>query len=225
VVQDLGMFQETRRHILDILKKHPEMTVDELVEVLHQSNEKKVTAATIRHHLDILQENGLVEAPQVRRRESPGRPQYVYRLTDKGLDFFPSNYAGLASSLLEQMRNHLPRPEINVILEGVADQMSAQAGIPKDLPIEERLDYVVGYLTAMGYEANWEADISGKGYILSTSNCPFEKVAQSHDDVCSIDMHLIANLLGVVPRRLGRIAEGNQSCNYFIHNLDIVVAH
>ncbi|KAB2857287.1 MAG: ArsR family transcriptional regulator, partial [Anaerolineae bacterium] len=111
------MFQETRRHILDILKKNAEMTVDEIVALLHQSNEKKVTAATIRHHLDILQENGLVEAPEVRRRESPGRPQYVYRLTEKGQDFFPSNYAGLASSLLDQIKSRLTRPEINVILE------------------------------------------------------------------------------------------------------------
>ncbi|MCQ3928975.1 MAG: hypothetical protein DPW16_00825 [Chloroflexi bacterium] len=216
------MFQETRRHILDILKKNTEMTVDEIVALLHQSNEKKVTAATIRHHLDILQENGLVEAPEVRRRESPGRPQYVYRLTEKGQDFFPSNYAGLASSLLDQIKSRLSRPEINVILEGVADQMSAEAGIPKDLPIEDRLDYVVGYLTGIGYEANWRADSSGKGYILSTSNCPFEKVADSHDEVCNIDMHLVANLLGVVPRRLGRIAEGEKSCNYFIHNIDVM---
>jgi predicted ArsR family transcriptional regulator len=211
------MIQETRRLILDILKEHGDSTVDQIVDALHARTDKRVTAATIRHHLDVLSENGLVEAPKVKRRNTPGRPQYVYHLTDKALDLFPSNYAGLAHVLMDQIKAQLPNNQVNVILEGAAQQLAANAMIP-NVPLDERLDYVVTYLTKQGYQASWENAENEDGYILSTSNCPFEKIVGTHDDICQLDMQLVSNLLGIVPRRLGRIAMGESSCDYFIPN-------
>lgn len=211
------MIQETRQHILEILKGSGDATVDEIVDELHTRTEKRVTAATVRHHLDVLRMNGLVEAPAVRRRDTPGRPQYVYHLTEKALDLFPTNYAGLAHSLLNQLHQHLPSNQVNVIIEGAADQMAASAAIP-DLPMPERLNYVVEFLNQQGYRAQWRAATDeGLGWVLSTENCPFEKLSKDHDDVCYLDMRLMTNLLGgLVPRRLGTIAEGATSCDYFI---------
>ncbi len=209
------MIQETRQHILEILKINGESTVDEIVEALHARTDKRVTAATIRHHLDVLRMNGLVEAPSVRRRDTPGRPQYVYHLTDKALDLFPTNYAGLAHVLLNQIKQRLPSREVNVIIQGAAQQMAADAIIP-NVPIEERLNYVIEYLNNQGYQAAWRRADNGEGFVLSTSNCPFEKISGTHADVCDLDMHLVANLLGVVPRRLGRMASGAKSCEYYI---------
>lgn len=210
------MLQETRRHILDILKEHGDLTVDEIVDALHERAEKKVTAATVRHHLDVLKDNGMVDTPRVRRRDTPGRPQYVFALTRKGNELFPSNYAGLAEGLLAQIKANLPSNQLNVILEGTAREMAAKARIPPDLPLEERLDLVIEHLSEQGYQARWYTDPDRDGYILETMNCPFEQVVQSHDDVCTVDMHLVSTLLGIVPRRMGRLVEGDTSCAYFI---------
>jgi predicted ArsR family transcriptional regulator len=208
------MIQETRRNILEILKDHGDLTVDEIVGILHDRAEKKVTAATVRHHLDVLKENGMVDTPDVRRRDTPGRPQYVFALTEKAGDFFPSNYAGLAEGLLSHIKASLPGPQFNVILEGTAREMASKANIPDDLPLDERLDLVIDHLTEQGYQASWHP--AEDGFILETSNCPYEKVVQSHDDLCMVDMYLISTLLGIVPRRTGRRAEGDASCSYFI---------
>ena len=210
------MIQETRRHILEILKQHGDLTVDEIVNILHQRAEKKVTAATVRHHLDVLKENGMVDNPHVRRRDTPGRPQYVFSLTEKGSDFFPSNYAGLASGLLNQIKANLPSGQINVILEATAREMASKAEIPRGLPIEERLDIVIQHLNRQGYDAQWKQAPERDGYILETSNCPYAKVVASHDDVCGVDMYMVATLIGIVPRRLSRIAEGDHACAYYI---------
>lgn len=210
------MIQETRRHILEILKHNGELTVDEIVEILHGRDAKKVTAATVRHHLDVLKENGMVDTPHIRRRDTPGRPQYMFALTEKAGDFFPSNYAGLAEGLLTQIKAALPPNQFNVILEGTAQDMAAKAHIPKDLPMEKRLELVTAHLNKEGYEATWMLADNNDGYILQTINCPFEKVVQTHDDVCTVDMYIISTLLGIVPRRMGRMAEGDHSCAYFI---------
>jgi DeoR family suf operon transcriptional repressor len=209
------MIQETRRYILDILKTNGDSTVDEIVISLHEMTEKHVTAATVRHHLDILQKDGLVNAPTVRRRDTPGRPQYVYHLTEKARDYFPTNYANLASSLLSQIKGTLPLQSINSILEGVASDLSSQAEIPEG-SLEERLDYVVEFLSEHGYQADWQEANGRDGYLLRTSNCPFERLSETHDEVCVIDIHLVTRLLGVMPRRLGRLADGDIACAYYI---------
>ena len=54
--------QLTRKRILDILKEQGHATVDEL------SDKLKLTAVTVRHHLDVLRTEKLVEPPIVRHR-------------------------------------------------------------------------------------------------------------------------------------------------------------
>jgi predicted ArsR family transcriptional regulator len=208
--------QQTRRLILDILREHREATVDELVRELKVRIQHDITAVTVRHHLDILRGEDLVTSPIVRRNGGPGRPQYIYALTAKAAETFPNNYPDLLDKLLAQIKAQLPSTQVNVIFEGVADQMITDARLPDfalyHVPMEARLDHVVGYLSRNGYEAHWEP--SAEGYILHTRNCPYHKLAGTHDQLCTMDMRLVAGLTGVIPRRLGRLVENDESCAY-----------
>ncbi|NTU63973.1 MAG: ArsR family transcriptional regulator, partial [Chloroflexi bacterium] len=62
--------QATRQRILEILKERGAATVEEL------GSDLDLTPVTIRHHLDILRNEGLIQAPKVKRRDAPGRPQH-----------------------------------------------------------------------------------------------------------------------------------------------------
>lgn len=205
--------QETRRHIVEILKERGECTVDDLVADLKDRLQRAITTVTIRHHLDKLQAEGLIEPPQVRRRDTPGRPQYVYVLSSRGKDYFPNNYAGLAEELLTEIKRHLPRQQVNVIIENVADHMASSAEIP-DAPLQQKLDHVVAYMNQKGYTAAWEQ--TDGGFILTTVNCPYERVASSHAEVCELDFRLVASMLGIVPRLMGRASQGHECCQYFV---------
>jgi predicted ArsR family transcriptional regulator len=205
--------QRTRRHILTILRERGEATVDEIVAELQKVRGKDITAVTVRHHLTKLQEDNLITSPQLRHRSTPGRPQHVYTLTDHAQTQFPSNYQRLAASLIKEMRDHLPPDGVNVIMEGVAQQIATEAHIP-DVPLAERLDMVVEYLDKQGYDANWESCTDG--YILNTVNCPYHKLAEGEHALCEMDMRLISMLLGVVPRRISHMASGDNTCAYLI---------
>lgn len=205
--------QQTRRHILDILKIRGEATVDEIVEELQTRRGKDITAVTVRHHITCLQQEDLIAPPHLRRRNTPGRPQHVYSLTDKAIAQFPSNYQQLATELLQQLQQHLPPEGVNVILEGVAEEMAKDANIP-EVSLEERLDMVTEYLSSRGYEAHWEED--SPNYLLYTSNCPYHHISRENPALCDMDMRLVASLLGVVPRRVTHIVSGEQSCAYCI---------
>ncbi|HVU11816.1 MAG TPA: ArsR family transcriptional regulator [Phototrophicaceae bacterium] len=204
--------QETRRTILEILRRRRQATVDEIVEDLQQRR-GSITAVTVRHHLKLLQDDELITTAELKRRTSPGRPQYVYTLTEKALEYFPNNYQQLAEGLLEQLRKQLPPAGVNVILEGVADQMAGDACIPGG-NLSERLDAAVGYLTERGYEARWEQ--SADGYVLYTSNCPYHHITEGNPMLCDLDLRLVSSLLSVVPRRIAHMTEGGDSCSYLI---------
>jgi DeoR family transcriptional regulator, suf operon transcriptional repressor len=205
--------QQTRQYILEVLHERGEATVDEIVQDLRTRINHEITAVTVRHHLDILRGEELVTPPSVRRRRTPGRPQYVYGLTEKALELFPNNYQNLAATLLNQIKANLPPSQVNVILEKVADEMISSASVP-NVPFEARLDYVVSYLNQQGYEAEWES--TAEGFVLRTRNCPYRQIAGSHEELCSMDFRLITGLLGVIPRRLGRLVEQDDSCSYLI---------
>lgn len=205
--------QQTRRFIIEILRQRGEATVDDIVSELQRRRGKEITAVTVRHHLTRLQEDDLIASPQMRHRNTPGRPQHVYTLTEKAFAQFPNNYERLATGLLQGMRRHLPSDHINVILEDVADLMVVDANIPT-ASIEQRLDMTVDYLTRQGYEAHWEQ--ADGGYMLCTSNCPYHHIAQGEHALCEMDIRLVAGLLGVVPRRLSHVMAGDHSCAYFI---------
>lgn len=204
--------QQTRRHILEILKEQKEATIDEIVQAL-TARIGKITAVTVRHHLEILRGDGLVAAPTVRRRSAPGRPQYVYTLTDRAAEHFPNNYQGLATGLLEQLKSHLPPVQVNQILGGVAAKMAEEATVP-DGPLEVRLDHVVDYLNGHGYSARWEA--TDDGHVLSISNCPYEQVSCSNPELCKMDENLVGQLVGVRPQRLSWQLQDDEACSYLI---------
>lgn len=205
--------QETRRHILDILRDRGQATVDEIVEALQARRGKDITAVTVRHHLTRLQQDELITEPELRHRTTPGRPQHVYTLTQKAQSVFPNNYQQLVAGLLAQLNSQFPSPQINVIFEGVADQLASQIFIP-DVSREERLNIIVEYLTQQGYDAFWET--TSEGIVIHTRNCPYHDVARGSEALCSMDLRLISVLTGVVPRRISRVSGGDNTCGYLI---------
>jgi predicted ArsR family transcriptional regulator len=205
--------QETRQHILEILRSTGQATVDELVDELRKRRGDDITAVTVRHHLNLLQQEDLIMLPQLRHRTTPGRPQHIYALTDKAHEHFPNNYQHLAAGLLDQIRRQLPPEGVNVILEGVAENMAAEANIG-DVPLLTRLDLAVRYLNEHGYNASWEE--TEQGYALNTLNCPYHHMAKSTESLCDMDMRLVSALIGIVPRMMSRVSEGGEMCTYLI---------
>ena len=201
--------QETRQWIMNFLKERGQATVDQL------SEELELTPVTIRHHLDVLRSEGLIETPQVMRRPTPGRPQHVYCLTDRANTYFPKNYAGFADLTLREIRERLSSEELDAIVRGVAQRMAAEAPRPtagESMP--EQLRRVVEFLNQKGYVARWEPD--GQGYLLHMANCPYQVLARHHAAPCTMDLAMVAELTGSAPQRINLINGGDETCTYLV---------
>lgn len=201
--------QQTRQAILEYLKHHGPATVDDLADRVD------LNSVTVRHHLDILRREELIGDPIVRRRSTPGRPQYVYSLTDKASAHFPKNYCDLAARLLEEVKASTPPDAVGALLDGVAQRLSAAAPKMADgEPLAERLDRAVDFLNEHGYVANWGQ--SGDRYLLHTCNCPYEALAKANPELCAMDLTLTSSLLGAGVERVSRVLDGAGSCSYCV---------
>ena len=197
--------QSTRQEILDILRQGRQATVEDLAERL------ELTPMTIRHHLNVLQAQGLVEALKVRRLQTVGRPRLVYTLTQAADELFPQAYGELARHLLGEIIERESQAQMEQVLQGTAGRIAREA--PPPVPgqsFEERLDQVCDYLGKLGFLFTWtEMD---QGYLLTNANCPYRRVAQDHAEVCGLDTLLLQRLLGVEPKPLGQLRDGAESC-------------
>ena len=208
--------QATRQRILELLRDAHVLTVEELAEKL------ELTPVTVRHHLDILKTEGLVEVPEVRRRDAPGRPQYTFQLTPAALAFFPKNYQLFTNLMLSEIRDSMPQEQMERILSGVAVRMAAEANIPgPEAPAEERLQAAVDFLNSRGYVAEWERELDGT-YVLRTHNCPYHEVSQQNTELCSMDLKLVTQLLGAETTRRERISTGGSCCSFVLSSAAVM---
>ena len=204
--------QETRQHILEILREIRQATVDDIVTELRKRR-GEITAVTVRHHLTRLQQQSLISAPVLRHRDTPGRPQHVYEITEKAQEYFPDNYQRLAAGLIEQLRSQLSPETVTAILHGVADSMAAEARINGATPAQRR-EMAVNHLNRYGYNAAWEQGDGGD--VLHIRNCPYHALAQINGALCSMDMQLMTALLGEKPRLVACAVRGELSCMYVL---------
>jgi predicted ArsR family transcriptional regulator len=201
--------QSTRQEILEILKEDKQATVEDLAERL------ELTPMTIRHHLNVLQAQNLVEASKVRRLQKVGRPRLVYTLTDEADDLFPQGYGELAQRLVGEVKETVGEEETKAIFERIAEGIADAAPPPsKGQSFEERLDQVVDYLSGHGFQYRWEN--TDEGYVMANVNCPYRRVVNEHPEVCAMDAVLINRLLGVEPEGLTSLRDGDPACSCYL---------
>jgi predicted ArsR family transcriptional regulator len=200
--------QKTRQVILNIIKEHGSITVSQLSKMLD------LTPVTVRHHLGVLQREGLVRLPEIKRQKAPGRPRHLFSLSEEADDVFPKNYAEFADLTLREVRERSAAGEVEAIMKSIAQRMAADAPPVMGESLPMRLDRVVGFLNRKGYAARWE--INDKGYVLSTANCPYQRLSEQHCEPCYMDLELIGELVGARPQRIAWSAAGDHECAYLI---------
>jgi len=183
------------------------------------SDELGLTTVTIRHHLGMLRKDGLVAAPSVLHRKAPGRPQHVYSLTDEASKHFPKGYEHLIHLMFDELHERLSPKEVHKIMQSIGERLATQVDLPVEGSVEERLPLIVEYLNKQGYMARWTQNCNGD-YLLYVANCPYEKAAHQHHEICLIDYTLLLHLLCSSFERIASMIEGEEQCTYIIHSSD-----
>jgi DeoR family transcriptional regulator, suf operon transcriptional repressor len=199
--------ESTRDIILRTIKQSPQSSVEELAEAVD------VSPVTVRHHLNGLQAEGLIESETVRRKV--GRPYFVYSISEKGQELFPKRYVRLTSRLLGELKNRLPPDVLRDIMQGVVQAVIADhEGEFEHLPLEERLNYLIELLAEEGFLADWQK--AENGYTIIEYSCPYLSVGQKHMEVCTFDKELMLQVIQAPITQHSCMLEGADCCEFSI---------
>jgi DeoR family suf operon transcriptional repressor len=197
----------TRQVIIETLNTIGRATVSEL------AGNVGVKAVTIRHHLNALQADGLVDVEE--KRQSVGRPVHIYSLTEKAQGLFPQKYHVLVRRLLDQIKDQLPTRTVDVLIQSLAGDLADEVREDfESLPFEERMKRLIDVLAEEGFLAKWEQ--TDKGVQLIEYHCPYYHIGQEHPEICQIDKALIQAALNTSVVKEACILDGDHICSFLV---------
>lgn len=200
----------SRQRLLESVQTRKIVSAGELSRML------QMTEANARHHLAILQEQGLVTIVGERPPRGKGRPTLLFGPAQQ---FLGHNLDGLAKALLKEMAGE-------EWVEKAAKSMAARDGetsppqpsVPRStVHLTQRLMQGVQRLNEMHYQARWEAYAGGPRLILGS--CPYAAIIDAHPELCRVDAALLEELAGAPVEQIAKLArdrQGTTFCSFHI---------
>ena len=200
--------QPTRERVVRSVMTHGPSTAAALAERL------ELTPAAVRRHLDLLIEEGNIEArePRVSATRGRGRPAKVFVLTEAGRDSLDQAYDDLA---VQAMR-FLAETGGPDAVRSFADRRAAR--------LEQRFDDLVSISPGLAPVEALAQVFSDEGYAatvrtlpvgdqLCQQHCPVSHVAAEFPQLCEAETAAISRMLGGRHvQRLATIAHGDGVC-------------
>jgi predicted ArsR family transcriptional regulator len=200
----------TQDAVLLYLKKEGEMTVQALCDLLN------ITAMAVRRHLQVLQNDGLIESRMV--RQSRGRPTYKYRLTSKAESLFPSGFQNLAMDLLDAVYESSGHKGVMDLLTARnRKRMTRLKERVQGKELRERVEEVSKIFSEDGYMTEWTALEDGN-FFIAQQHCALHDVAKQYRQVCALEPQLMESLLGVKVTREKYMMKDDPMCGYLVHH-------
>ncbi len=194
-----------------------------LLRQLGPSSPDRLAARLGASRTGVLQQLRALETAQlvVRRteRHGVGRPRHLYDVTPEAQAFFPSNYDGLAASLMaaieavggddliEEVFAARRRQASGRMRQRLAERLTADASLT------DRVRELATIQDELGYLAQIEVTPDGSIRLVE-HNCAIFQVAKESERACQAELELFGEVLGADVVRISHIAAGDRCCTY-----------
>ena len=202
----LAAMPETRRTMLNALKKRGELRAEELAEI------GGITASGTRQHLQALEADGLVT--HLEQREGRGRPKHVFKLTPAADALYPRTYSELTNELLEYVQDDDPELLERIFKRRMKRRLErTQLRLKPLKSLEDRLRELTKILDEDGYLADFEVN-DGK-FRITEHNCAIHAIALRYAQACSTELEFLRLALpGSKVERVAHMIAGSHVCAY-----------
>jgi predicted ArsR family transcriptional regulator len=201
------LLSEAKAALIDMMKVDGEISVDDAVVELD------LAKTTIRQHLQLLEQYGLVKRRQ--QRQGRGRPRIIYSLTEQARQFYPNLDAELLRTLVEHLiqQGHLDLIDAFFRRRWTfdKDKVLNQALAAGDNP-EARMQALAAFLSERGFLPDIDTDVAQQ--VVSVCNCPYRSVVDATRLPCRLEKELIEELSGRRAERIEYILDGDARCVY-----------
>ena len=154
-------------------------------------------------------------------RHGVGRPRHLYDVAPHAQGLFPSNYDGLAASLLAAIGSIGGETLVDQVFAMRRQQTGQEVRrrmaerLPADAPLIDRVRELAVIQDEHGYLSG--AEVAADGTIrLREHNCAIYQVAAGNPSACQAELELFREVLGADVVRETHIASGDRCCTYRI---------
>lgn len=162
-----------------------------------------LSAATVRHHLSLLLDDGRVVGAGERSNGRRGRPQKAFRLSERVLG---ENQGMLSDMLLDEWLAGSSRAKqaakVQILAEGLADRMGRT---DPDLSSMKRVAELTRRLNELHYESGWEAGAQGPRLLFG--HCPYAAIIDKHPELCLMDAGMLALQMDADVEQVAKISQ------------------
>lgn len=174
-----------------------------------------ISRTAVQQHFAVLEGDGYIKKTALNK--TAGRPVALYGLTDKGINYFPKQYAWLAGLLLsglqEEMGDEAFAAYMQRLGKKLADQLSGQF---VGMATEEKRRHLLGIMAGLGFQVQQSQEPDTGQTVITANNCIYHDVAQQHPALCGFDRALMSNLLEEDVRQSQCMATGDCNCRFKI---------
>lgn len=203
-----ALLKEAKTKLLDLIKIRGEVSVDEA------TLELGLAKTTVRQHLLLLERQGLLTRGG--RKTAKGRPQLIYRLSNRATQLFPTQ----EPELLRQLLTRLIADGQNEWVNNFFREYWAQ----RTRKFRERLE-ARGKLTPKATrkvlfelleEEGFMPEISEQKGTVSVRecNCPFPEAVKATRIPCRLEAEFLREALETNFERVSYIPSGSTTCTY-----------
>ncbi|MEX2168706.1 MAG: winged helix-turn-helix transcriptional regulator [Pirellulales bacterium] len=197
--------EHSDQQLLDHLRRHGSASIVDLRRTLD------VTATAVRQRLNRLMGQGIIQRET--QRQGRGRPGHRYSLTEKGVRLGGDNYADLAGTLWDEIREIKDQEIRQGLLRRIATKLAARyRGEVNGSSTEQRMAGVVKMMADRGVP--FEVDRSGELPILTALACPYPELAEQDRGVCAMERMLFSELLGEAVKLSSCRLDGASCCDF-----------
>lgn len=203
------LLKQSKTKLLDLIKFRGEVSVDEATQKLGFAK------ATIRQHLLALERQKLITRSE--RKIGRGRPQLVYKLSNKATPLFPTQEPALLGELLKWLITGGHKDEVYKFFASYWEQRSLkfkkyfQNG-EKVTPKKAR-KVLLEILEAEGFMPKISIN-SSQALVIKECNCPFAEIVKVTNIPCRLEAEFLKNALQMDFERVSYIPSGATTCTY-----------
>lgn len=202
-----------RKQVLEYIRAQRAVSAQDIARAM------KMSDANARHHLRILEANGVIEVSGERPAVDRGRPAKIYSIRTVEAGETLTRFLEL---ILDEILDLGDIELQNQVLRKLAERMIEESDVieavniqdsDKRINLTQRLNRLINNLNAMHYRARWEARPDSPQIILGL--CPFYSIINNHPELCRFDQYMIETLLGREVEqhvKLGLDGMGNRIC-------------
>jgi predicted ArsR family transcriptional regulator len=183
------------------------------------SEELGISRTAVLQHFATLEKNGYITESE--SHKTRGRPARHFALTEKGIKYFPKQYAWFSELILTDFKKLLGADAFRKHLKNMGISMAQQLKEPLDeLNITDRLKKLIGIMSDLGYQAALINESKNKPYtLIEAHNCVYHDLAQTHPEICEFDIGLISNFLDQEVEMTECLAKGGCACRFKVKTM------